>query len=160
MRMYRISSLMLLCQFTPPSPSPTVSTSLFSTSSTDIHALGCSVLCLVSQSCPTPCVSMDCSPSGFSVHGILQARTPECVVMPFSRGSSQSRDQPQVSPIAGGFFTVWSHQGSPKILEWVIYPFPRESSWPRNQTGVSCIAGGFFTNWAIREAQKSTQIQN
>ena len=31
---------------------------------------------------------MDCSPLGFSVHGILQARILEWVAMPFSRGSS------------------------------------------------------------------------
>ena len=29
---------------------------------------------LVAQSCPTLCNPMDCSPPGFSVHGILQAR--------------------------------------------------------------------------------------
>ena len=46
----------------------------------------------------------------------------------------------------------WSHQGSPRILEWVVYPFSSRSSQPRNQTGVSCIAGRFFTNWTIREA--------
>ena len=43
---------------------------------------------------------------GSSVHGTLQARTLEWVDVPFSRGSSQSRDQTQVSHIAGGFFTV------------------------------------------------------
>ena len=32
------------------------------------------VLCLVVQSCPTLCNPMDCSPPGFSVYGILQAR--------------------------------------------------------------------------------------
>ena len=32
------------------------------------------------------------------VHGILQARIPEWVAFPFSRGSSQPRDQTQVSP--------------------------------------------------------------
>ena len=32
------------------------------------------LLCLVTQSCPTLCNPMDCSPPGFSVHGILQAR--------------------------------------------------------------------------------------
>ena len=36
---------------------------------------------------------MDCSPPGFSVHGILQARIREWVTMPSSRGSSQPRDQ-------------------------------------------------------------------
>ena len=46
------------------------------------------------QSCPTLCNPMDCSPQGSSVHGILQARIPEWVVMPSSRGSSQPRDQP------------------------------------------------------------------
>ena len=49
------------------------------------------------------CNRMDCI-----VHGILQARTLEWVAFPFSRGSSQSRDQTQVSRIAGGFFTSWA----------------------------------------------------
>ena len=48
---------------------------------------------LVSQSCPTLCDPMDCSPPGSSVHGILQARILEWVAIPFSRGSSQPRDQ-------------------------------------------------------------------
>jgi len=38
--------------------------------------------------------------------GILQDRIVEWVAMPFSRGSSQPKDQTQVSCIAGGFFTV------------------------------------------------------
>ena len=42
------------------------------------------------------------------VHGILQARILEWVAFPFSRGSSQPRDQTQVSHIAGGFFTSWA----------------------------------------------------
>ena len=50
--------------------------------------------------------SMDCSPPGFSVHGILQARILEWVAFPFFRGSSQPRDWTQVSHIAGRFFTV------------------------------------------------------
>ena len=37
---------------------------------------------------------------------ILQARILEWVVMPSSRGSSQPRDQTQVSCIAGRFFTT------------------------------------------------------
>ena len=36
-------------------------------------------------------------PPGSSVHGILQARVLECVAIPFSRGSSQTRDQTHVS---------------------------------------------------------------
>ena len=51
---------------------------------------------------------MDCSLPGSSVHGILQVRILEWVIFPFSRGSSQPRDQTQVSCIAGRFFTVFS----------------------------------------------------
>ena len=47
------------------------------------------------------------NPMDYIVHGILQARILEWVVFPFSRGSSQTRDQTQVSHIASGFFTSW-----------------------------------------------------
>ena len=57
----------------------------------------------VTQLCPTLWDSMDCI-----VHGILQARILEWVVVPFSKGSSQSRDQSRVSCIVGGFFTSWA----------------------------------------------------
>ena len=40
--------------------------------------------------------------------GILQARILEWVAVPSSRGSSQLRDQTQVSHTAGRFFTVWA----------------------------------------------------
>ena len=43
---------------------------------------------LVAQPCLTICNSMNCSPPGSSVHGVLQARMLEWVAMPFSRGSS------------------------------------------------------------------------
>ena len=36
---------------------------------------------------------LDCSPPGSSVHGILQARIPKWVAIPFSRGSFHPRDQ-------------------------------------------------------------------
>jgi len=49
---------------------------------------------------------MDCSLSGSSVHGILQARILEWVAIPFYSGSSPPRDQSQVSLIAGRFFTI------------------------------------------------------
>ena len=61
---------------------------------------------LVTQSHLTLCDTMDCSPPGSSVHGILQARILEWVTIPFSRGSSPPRDQTQVSHIAGRFFTI------------------------------------------------------
>ena len=45
------------------------------------------------RSCLTLCDPMDYRPPGSSVHGILQARILEWVVMPSSRESSQPRDQ-------------------------------------------------------------------
>ena len=105
------------------------------------------------HSCLTLSDPMDCI-----APGILQARILEWIAFPFSRGSSQPRDQTHVSHIASGFFTslatreVWEY--------WLAYPFSRGSSRPRNQTGVSCIAGRFFTNWVIREAPKTCKGAN
>ena len=61
----------------------------------------------VTQSCPTLCDPMNCSPSGFSVHRILQARILKWVAIPFSQGSSWPRDWTWVSYTAGRFFTLW-----------------------------------------------------
>ena len=41
----------------------------------------------------------------YTIHVILQAKILEWVAFPFSKGSSQSRDQTQVSRIVGRFFT-------------------------------------------------------
>ena len=56
---------------------------------------------------------MDCSPPGFSVHGILQARILQWVATPFSRGSSWRRDWTKVSGFAGSFFTIWATWEAP-----------------------------------------------
>ena len=63
---------------------------------------------LVAQLCLTLWDPMDCSPLGSSVHGILQARTPEWTAIPFFRGSSWPSDWTWVSCIADEFFTVWT----------------------------------------------------
>ena len=70
------------------------------------------VLFLVAQSCLTLCDPKDYSLPGSSVHGILQARVLEWVAMLSSRGSSQPRNQTQVSHSAGRFFTVWATRGA------------------------------------------------
>ena len=66
--------------------------------STSLLALSLKVK--VAQSCPTLCDPVD-----YTVHGILRAKILEWVAVLFSRGSSQPKDQTQVSHIAGGFFT-------------------------------------------------------
>ena len=53
------------------------------------EAIWSTVKVKVTQSCLTLCDPMD-----YAVHGILQARELEWVVIPFSRGSSQSRCAP------------------------------------------------------------------
>ena len=60
------------------------------------------------QSCPTLWDPKDGSPPGSSVCGILQARIVEWVAISFSRGSSQPRNQTQVSATAGRFLTDWA----------------------------------------------------
>ena len=62
----------------------------------------------VVQSCPTLGNLMDGSLPGSSVHGILQARILEWVAIPFSRRSSQTKDQTWVSCTAGRSFMVWA----------------------------------------------------
>ena len=76
---------------------------------------------LVTQSCPTLCDHMDCSPPGFSIHGILQETILEWIAIPFSRGSSQSRDQAWVSWIAGRFFTIWATREAHNIQICILY---------------------------------------
>ena len=61
---------------------------------------------LVTQLFPTLCDSMGYSLPGSSVQGVLQARILEWVAIPFSKGSSQPRNQTEVSCIAGRFFTI------------------------------------------------------
>ena len=85
---------------------------------------------LVTQSCLTLCNPMDCSPPGSSVNRIFQAR----IAIPFSRRSSQPKDQTRVSRIAGRFFTIWAtreaqrHNSNPGKTA-VISHYPN-TQWP------------------------------
>ena len=57
------------------------------------HHNACMCAAKLLQSCSILYDPMHCSPSGSSVHGIVQARILEWVAMPSSRGSSQPRDR-------------------------------------------------------------------
>ena len=61
-----------------------------------MYLCGHSLCVKVTQSSLTLCNLMV-----YAVHGILQGQILEWVAFPFSRGSSQPRDQTQVSHIAG-----------------------------------------------------------
>ena len=70
---------------------------------------------------------MDCSLPGSFVHIIIQARILEWVVFPFSRESSQPRNQTQVSHIRQILYHL-SHQGSPSrskhlLISWLQSPY-------------------------------------
>ena len=62
--------------------------------------------CVVAKSCLTFCDTMDYSPPGSSVHGVLLARILEWVAISFSRGSSQTKDQTRVSCIGRQILTL------------------------------------------------------
>ena len=71
------------------------------------NTLQCCAESLGTQSRLTLCNPMDWNPHQAPPSmGILQARILEWVATPSSRGSSQPRDQTQVSCMAGRFFTV------------------------------------------------------
>ena len=76
-----------------------------------------------SLSCCGLCDFMD-----YTVHRILQARMLEWVAFPFSRGSSQPRDQTQVSHVAGRFFTRWATREAQEY--WSEYPIPSPVDFP------------------------------
>ena len=82
----------------------------------------------VAQSFPTLCNPMDYSLPGASVHEILQARMLQWAAVSFSRGSSQPRDQTQVSHITGRFFTVWATREAQEY--WNGLPFPSSGDLP------------------------------
>ena len=65
------------------------------------------VLCLVAQSCSTLCDPTDCNLPGFSAHGDSPGKNTGvgCHAL-IQEISSQSKDQTQVSRMAGGFFII------------------------------------------------------
>ena len=60
---------------------------------------------------------VDCSPSGSSIRGILQARILEWTAISFSRGSYRPRDRTQVSCIGGIRFNLWATREA-QIMKW------------------------------------------
>ena len=85
------------------------------------------VLCCVTslQSCLTLCDSMDGSPVGSSVHGILQGRILESVAVPSSRGSFWPRDWTHISYIScigkQVFFLPLASPGKPRYFNILLH---------------------------------------
>ena len=141
---------------------------------------------LVTQSCPTLYGPLNCNTPGFSADGILQTRILEWVAIPFSRGSSPSRDETHISYVWFVLFycgnqcdfsvtqscltlcgpmdcSVLGYMGfsSAGLLEWIAISFYRGSFQPRNWTyisRVSCTGWWILYHWAIWEHNIVNQL--
>ena len=139
----------------------------------------CVFVCVHAQSCPSLCDSMDCSPPGSSIHGILQARilkwsevkwkllnrvwfyaTPWTIQsMEFSRPEYWSG-----FPSPGDLPCPGIEPRSPTLQVdslpagyWGRLPFPSPGSLPSlgiepTSRASPALAGRFFNSWATGEA--------
>ena len=73
------------------------------------------LFCLVSKLCLILLQPQDCSPSGSSVHGILQARILEWVAISFSRDLPNPGIECISRALAGKFFTT-EPPGKPQVV--------------------------------------------
>ena len=87
------------------------------------------------QSCPTLCGPTDCSPPGFSVHGILQARTLEWVAISFSNAWKWKVKEKSLSCVQL-LVTPWTaaYQAPPSMRfsgqqYWSGVPLPSLMTW-------------------------------
>ena len=104
---------------------------------------------------------MDCSPSGSSVHEILQARILEWVAISFSRASSQSRDQTWVSHIASSLYRL-SHQSSRLIhkrLLWNKLFWEHKEGYPTWPESPRKLPGKMTVEWSWRLEASQTKMK-
>ena len=78
---------------------------------------------LVAQLGPPLCELMDCSPTGSSVHGILQARILEWIAIPFSRGCFWTQGSNLGLLHCRQILYHLSHQQSPLVTLWTLVNF-------------------------------------
>ena len=77
---------------------------------------------------------MDCSPPGSPSAGVVQ----EWVAIPFSRGSSQPRNQTQVSCIVGAFFTDWASGEAQVPIKYLLNERPKSTLDTQTWGGFCC----------------------
>ena len=90
------------------------------------------------QSCPTLCSPMDCSLPGFSIHGILQARTLEGLPLPSPTHESETEVAQSCPTLCSpmdcslpGFSIHGIFQA--RVLEWVAYLAAAGTLWRRSE---------------------------
>ena len=117
------------------------------------------VCALSLQSCPTLCDPMDFSPPGSSLHGILQVRILELVVMPSSRVCIFPTQGLNLSPLSLLHWQLGSLRlvspGKPIIilnggdfLPWRQRYVPRYQQWIFRGSRIKWV--GYFTNWLFK----------
>ena len=90
----------------------------------------CALLCLVTQSCPTLCNPMDCTPPGSSVHGDSPGKIMENT--PFSMVESVAMESAAV-PSSRGFF-------EPRSPTLQVDSLSSESPGKPKNTGVGSLS--------------------
>ena len=100
------------------------------------------------QSCPTLCDPIDCSPPGFPIPGILQARTLEWVAISFSNAWKWNLKVKSVSPVQL-LVTPWTaayraplSTGFSKQEYWSGVPLPSPIHKGRDLVSLSFISTG------------------
>ena len=109
------------------------------------------MLCLVAHLClfATPWTVARQAPRSM---GILQARILEWVVMPSSRGSSQPRDQIQVSLMAGEFFTIWTTREALRLVR----PLANVAKALRGPWHIQTLDFPLSPNWIAYQPVRAT----
>ena len=127
-------------------------------SSTKESVCVCVCVCSVTQSCPTLCDPVDCSPPASSVHGILQAR-----ILEWGGAISSSGDfpNPGIKPtsllsltLASGFFTTSASWEDPpaftSIKNFSDSPGLFHQTWiPPTEGWKSCPQLGSFSGFSL-----------
>ena len=103
-----------------------------------------SVLCLVTQSCPTLYDPRDCSPPGSSFHGDSPGKNTGVDYRALLQGTFPTQGLNPGLPQCRQILYWLSHLRNPRILEWVACPFSRGSSRPRNQAGSLALQMDFL----------------
>ena len=95
------------------------------------------------------CDPINCSPPGFSVHGILQARILERVAMLPSRGSYRSRDWTRVSCISCIGRRVLYHNGHLGSPHRVRQCFPKHATYTPQAHKIILLTIECFTSYTF-----------
>ena len=113
--------------------------------------LACPVLCLVTQSWPTLCDPMDCSPPGSSVHGNSPGRNTRVGSHSLHKGIFLTQGPNLGLPHYRQILYRLSHQGGPSTARYNQTDYRRNNSEDRNQAVSSKFASSelCILRWSV-----------